>query len=267
MIQGALSTSGNVNVEIAMSLFDKQIIPILTYGSTYWGTSDCYNKLYIHDIPENICTLKDLQSKLHEYNVLNLSSNFNGTNEYKVSSFRRIGKKSIHPRKILITMANYESKIMLLNSRVFKTENFTKSKFDTKLEQVQTKFCKFVLNTNKFTSNHAIRAELGKYPLHIYTDVKLIKYWHRLENMTDGSILKDAFNMCKDHNHSWYSDIKNCLDKYGLSYIGIQPCTYSEEMVSTELKRKLEGQYLQLWDSKSINTPKLEVLYKLKIDL
>ena len=78
------------------------------------------------------------------------------------------------------------------------TEDFEKPNFDTKFEQVQTKFLKFVLNINKFASNHGLRAELGRFPLSIYTDLKTVKYWHRLENMTmsndSNSILNQAFS-------------------------------------------------------------------------
>ena len=52
-------------------------------------------------------------------------------------------------------------------------------------------------NTSKFTSNYVIKAELKKYPLQINTDVKLVKCWHRLENLSEDSILKEANNISK----------------------------------------------------------------------
>ena len=115
-------------------------------------------------------------------------------------------------------MDSYQAKINLLNQRFVQSKDFSKSIFDSKLEQVQSKYLKFVLNTSKFTSNYVIRAELGKkYPLRINTDVKLVKYWHRLENLSEDSIPKEAYNLCKSNSHSWYSNIINCLDKNGLN--------------------------------------------------
>ena len=38
------------------------IIPILTYGSIYLCMSDCFNKNYVSDIPENVSTLENLQN-------------------------------------------------------------------------------------------------------------------------------------------------------------------------------------------------------------
>ena len=45
----------------------------------------------------------------------------------------------------------------------------------TLINPSQTILLKFILNINKFASNHAITAELGKFPVHIYTDLKLVK--------------------------------------------------------------------------------------------
>ena len=60
MIQGALSTQCNVSVSTAMSIFDKQIMPIITYGSTFWGISNDCNKLYILNIPKSAKSPKEL---------------------------------------------------------------------------------------------------------------------------------------------------------------------------------------------------------------
>ena len=69
MLQGALFTNGNIDVDIAQYYLkyylkkrkrEKEIIQILTYGSIYWGMSDCFNKIYVSDIPENVSTLKKL---------------------------------------------------------------------------------------------------------------------------------------------------------------------------------------------------------------
>ena len=45
MVKQMLGYSNAISVKIAMSLFDKQIIPILLYGSPLWGIPDIH---YIH---------------------------------------------------------------------------------------------------------------------------------------------------------------------------------------------------------------------------
>ena len=110
------------------------------------------------------------------------------TNTSSIVLFKRVGVKGKQPRKLITTTKSYIDKISLLKYKnmgnQISTEDFEKPNFDTKFEQVQTKFLKFVLNINKFASNHGLRAELGRFPLSICTDLKTVKYWHRLENMT-----------------------------------------------------------------------------------
>ena len=48
---------------------------------------------------------------------------------------------------------------------------------------------------------------MGKYPITLFSDVKLIKYWHRPECMSEGTLLKEALNVCKTGNHDWITDI------------------------------------------------------------
>jgi hypothetical protein len=49
-MQQALSTTGNNDVKLALSLYDRQILPILTYGCVIWGVPNRTNHLYIEHI-------------------------------------------------------------------------------------------------------------------------------------------------------------------------------------------------------------------------
>ena len=126
------------------------------------------------------------------------------------------------------------------------------------------------MNINKFASNHGLRAELelGRFPLSLSTDLKTVKYWHRLENMTMSndsySILYQAFIVCKNEKHDWYNDITSILGKNGLSYIKDNYNILSSDSVINKLKSKLENQYIQIWDSKSNICDKLKLLNILK---
>ena len=130
------------------------------------------------------------------------------------------------------------------------------------------KFGKFSLNISKYASSHGIRAELGLFPMKIFTDVKLVKYWHRLHtNINDDSILNECFVLCKNNSHSWYTNIVNMLNRSGLGYITKNPSVYSEAYVGNEIKKKLENEYLQSWTEKSSNCNKLVYLSKFKRNL
>ena len=100
---------------------------------------------------------------------------------------------------MLVSTKDYISKLNLLNNKKLQTANFTNSYDDHPLEKVHTKFIKYALGINKFASNHAIRAEVGRYPLEIKIYEKLIKYWHRMENFSHENypILAEAFSVSK----------------------------------------------------------------------
>ena len=65
-------------------------------------------------------------------------------------------------------------------------------------------------------------------------------------------------------NHSWYSNIINCLDKNGLNYISENPCSYTEDHIINQFKQKLEDQYLQAWDNKALSNKIWKRYIKLK---
>ena len=105
-----------------------------------------------------------------------------------ITDFKRVGRKTDCPRNIIATIESYETKLLFL--KVNKNcEDIAATKFGRDLEEVQCKFLKFVLNINKFASNHSVRAELGRFQLKIMCDTKLIKYWHHIENLQTCSLL------------------------------------------------------------------------------
>ena len=50
VILRAINTNNNVNVRLAKSLFDKQIVPILLCGSAIWSILKEHNLLYLEQI-------------------------------------------------------------------------------------------------------------------------------------------------------------------------------------------------------------------------
>jgi len=250
LIQRAISSTGNVSVDIATSLFDKQILPILLYGSIIWGISGTYDKLYLNNVPESITSLSSLKKFLK----------FDG-----LKCQKRVGRKGASARKILVTVDSYNTKNKLLHSS-FDASEFEDSKGSDIIEKLHAKYCKFALNVNKFASNHAVRAELGRFPVQINRDIKLLKYWHRLENMesSDNELLVEAYKVCKKYNHNWYTNIANFLNRNGLGHLFGTPKKYTENYMVNEVKKVCENMYIQSWDKKSKNDERLHILYNLK---
>ena len=61
---------------------------------------------------------------------------------------------------------------------------------------------------------------------------------------SEGTLLKEALNVCKTGNHDWITNLANCLKANGLTYIYIDPSTYSEDFTCNLLKSKMEDQYI-----------------------
>ena len=48
----AIRTTGNVSVKLLLSIFDKQISPVVLYGSAIWAKPKSYDLLYLENQDE-----------------------------------------------------------------------------------------------------------------------------------------------------------------------------------------------------------------------
>ena len=106
MVLRALRTSTNVSTKLLMSLFDKQIAPILLYGSSIWGIPSSHNLIYLDNLPEVGNTRTTASKTLHETCGCDIP----------FTSARRVGKASSNgPRRILISLTNVQDKETVLS--------------------------------------------------------------------------------------------------------------------------------------------------------
>ena len=64
-----------MNVDVAMSVFNKQIVPIITNGCIFSGLSVFYDQVYLDNIAKNIKTFENINT-LFRSGSLNLRSRF-----------------------------------------------------------------------------------------------------------------------------------------------------------------------------------------------
>ena len=160
MLLQALSTNRYISSKLALSLFDKQILPILSYGSSVWGIPRTQNLIYLENQDEMINTRTLVTTALSS--ILDRPVPF----EYA----RRVGKRNAdeRPRKILIKLKSYSDKLEILgltNSHNYVISNFVEN--DYSIEKVYNDFSKKSLNVSKYASNAAIQSELGRYHISI----------------------------------------------------------------------------------------------------
>ena len=91
------------------------------------------------------------------------------------------------------------------------------------IECVQLKLYKRVIGFNNITSNLAILAECGRYPLYVNYFTKCIKFWLKIISMNDNRLIKQFYlmdyNLHEMGHTTWCTKIENLLSRYGYNYV------------------------------------------------
>ena len=95
-----------------------------------------------------------------------------------------------------------------------------KSWDSSQIEKTHLQFCKRYLEVSNKASNMACRAELGRFPLIIAINQKIINYFLYLHNKGNDSIVKQIFLMSADLHSSgksgFYSSVMRMSEYYNL---------------------------------------------------
>ena len=68
------------------------------------------------------------------------------------------------------------------------------------IERVHRKFCKYMLNVKLSTNTYAVYSELGRYPLIIERQTRMVKYWFSLlQKINVNCILVAVYNSMKEN--------------------------------------------------------------------
>ena len=251
LLQG-LRTNRNVSSKLAMSLFDKQIVPILLYGSSIWDTPKTHCLFYLEGQPEHLNT-RNLVSNM-------LNSSLNRSVHFLYA--RRVGKRhhSTH-RKILIKLKNYSDKLELFESAI--ESNYTISNFTEKeshVEKIHHDFCKKALNISKYASNTAVELELGRFPVSNVAKGLMIKYWLRLNAGTGNMLLNEAYSECKNNYYDWLQGIQFLLTTNGFGNVWNDPTSVNKENFHHYFRQRLNEIHIQNCESKISNSNRFSTL-------
>ena len=186
--------------------------------------------------------------------------------EKAMHAFSRIRKHSTLNRlrpntasKIFDTMI---FPILSYNSEIWGM--YTKQDFKTwdssPIEKIHLKFCKRYLEVNNKASNIACRAELGRLPLIIPINQRVMKYFVYLNNKDNDSIVKQSFLMSKNlhsiSNSGFYSNFMNLIEHYRLP--NFDPESLDNDRIQryiTNMKEK----YISFWRHSLEHSRKLEL--------
>ena len=244
-IRQALTTSGNVSVNLAMKLFDSKIEPVLTYGSIIWGIESSNNLIIIDGLKEaNDKTTKDLVNRL----IL-------GTITYQgeippIGFEKRLGRKTnIGNRKILVKFVHYQDKEKILCNPVVEPSISIKANFFPSackdIQMINDKYIKYAINLPKRCSNLISRAEVGKYPIQFKVWSQMIKYFIRVAQGTRNIIVNDAFACAIAQNTRWIQTAMRLLKVNGFYDAFLYPHDINKDSFKKTFMKRCQDNYLQ----------------------
>ena len=254
MVLQAIRTNRNVSGKLALSIFDKQIVPILLYGSAIWGVPQTHNSFYLEEQPEHLNTRSTVSNML--MSTLNRNVPFENA--------RRVGRRSIDGathRKILVKLKKYSDKqelFRLTSGGTFKISNFMET--ESVIEKVHHDFCKKSLNISKYSSNTAVQAELGRYPISNSAKSFAIKYWLRLHSGTGNALLNEAYNVCHQNEYEWLQGINTFLCENGFGNVWANPTSVNKDNFHKYFRQRLNDQHVQNWNSKLLMSNRFQTL-------
>ena len=140
------------------------------------------------------------------------------------------------------------------------------SKYGQYIENFHKKFMKHLLKINKFSANCMAYGELGRMPLNIVIQRRVIGFWMRLRN---GNTHKLSYIMMQlqlyklqnsEFRPRWLSNVKSILDSAGLgNYWSDAP---DKDEILTVLETRLADIAKQMW-SESVHTNSLCTNYRI----
>ena len=89
------------------------------------------------------------------------------------------------------------------------------------VEKVHLGFCNYYLGVNNIATSIACKAELGRFPLKLLIDFRLLKNFAQMVDLQENSLAKQAFKTCEmlsnKNKPSFHSNIKQILDLYRIN--------------------------------------------------
>ncbi len=199
VIRQALSSSHSISTRLSLSLFDKQIEPILLYGCPIWGIPSSNCTIRIKNMGINTKHLKkEIKLPLEAINIMDID----------IVSCRFCKSRD----DTLVTLNNIVDKIKILDNFkqypvTFDIVNNDNKKYNDS-EVFYNNFCKYTLGMFQYASNILTLGELGRFPISVRSAVLGIQYWLRLEYGTKNIMLNHAFQTMKSEKHAWLQNIK-----------------------------------------------------------
>ena len=119
------------------------------------------------------------------------------------------------------------------------------------IERVHRKFCKYMLNVKISTNNYAVYYELGRYPLIVERQCRIVKYWSTLLHKSKNNcILKSVYSSMEEtmegdsQNMLWISKLKCLLESIGFAEVWLYPRSVDFKLFLPKFKQRLIDNFI-----------------------
>ena len=141
------------------------------------------------------------------------------------------------------------------------------------VELVHNKFCRKILNVKKSTNIEALYGELGRTPMKVMRKISLIKFWIKILNSDENSLLYWVYTVLKEdadtgvtyNGSNWAYQIKQILQTCGLSFLWESRMQMFIRI--EDIKQRILDMHKQTWYSNINNSTKLDFYAKIKYNL
>ena len=107
------------------------------------------------------------------------------------------------------------------------------------------------MNVSQKAGNAAVLGDCNRFPLHIETVKRAVKYWLRILKMGPERYVKTCYIMLvNDDKHgrkNWVSELRVILFENGFVYVLNNQCVLNENSFLTIFERRLKDVYIQNW--------------------
>ena len=136
------------------------------------------------------------------------------------------------------------------------------------VEQVQNKFCKFLLKLPNQAVNVAVRGECGRLPIKVTATLNVLKYWCKLVCMDNNILPKSCNKMiyALDLNGrvTWATKVKHLMYNSGFGIVWLSQEIGNVSLFLIEAKQRLIDIAHQEWHSDLNQCSKLQTLCEFK---
>ena len=164
-------------------------------------------------------------------------------------------------RKALKLFQTYVEPILLYNAENFTTLtekqiekyknghlNIYELATSANITTTQLKFTKFILGVGKSTPNMAVFGEAATIPLHMRAQIHMLKFWNRIRDMGEDTLVKLAYKENVENNTTWCKSIQVLNTAYQL-----HTRNWTELEFPDEMKKELNKAFINHWRARIDN--------------